>query len=101
MRPRDVLIDRERRLSSIIMRHSASPSVRSSRREPSSALPEVQVWSRPTLREFVAQVEQEFGKGVDLSALFHTGLGRNERLSPADVKALCGQLGLPPDDFGV
>ena len=83
------------------MRHQTSPVVRKPAREHSSRTTLPPRWSRPTLREFVAQLEHEFGNGVDLSALFHTGLGRNERLTPGDVKALCDQLGLPADDFGV
>jgi hypothetical protein len=29
------------------------------------------------------------------------GYGRSERLTPADIEELCGQLGVPAEDFGV
>jgi hypothetical protein len=47
------------------------------------------------------RVEHEFGLTADLSGLLLLGLGRNERLAPTDIEALCGQLGVPPEDFGV
>ena len=58
-------------------------------------------WRRPTLAEFVAEVEHEFGRSVDTTSLFETGIDRSETLSPDEVRALCGQLGVPAEDFGV
>lgn len=58
-------------------------------------------WDRPTFAEFLERVEHEFGSTADLSALLLLGLGRDERLAPTDIEALCGQLGVPPEDFGV
>ena len=66
-----------------------------------SDLPPMTDWRSPTFAEFVAQVEHEFGGSVDVSRLFSAGLGSNEHLSPDEVKALCGQLGVPAEDFGV
>lgn len=58
-------------------------------------------WNRPTFGEFLDRVEHEFGATADLSALLLLGLGRDERLGPTDIEALCGQLGVPAEDFGV
>ncbi|MDH3254054.1 MAG: hypothetical protein OEM62_03605 [Acidobacteriota bacterium] len=58
-------------------------------------------WNGPTLTEFVRQIEHEFGRGVDVSALRLAGLTRNEHLDPDAIRSLCDLLGLPPEDFGV
>lgn len=63
--------------------------------------PAARRWSRPTFGEFLERVEHEFGFTADLSALLLLGLGRDERLAPSDIEALCAQLGVPPEDFGV
>ncbi len=63
--------------------------------------PPPQRWSRPTFGEFLDRVEHEFGTTADLSGLLLLGLGRDERLGPTDIEALCGQLGVPAEDFGV
>lgn len=58
-------------------------------------------WKRPTFGEFLEQVEHEFGSAADLNGLLLLGLDRDEPLAPTDIEALCGQLGVPPEDFGV
>ncbi|MDX1500876.1 MAG: hypothetical protein R3325_00840 [Thermoanaerobaculia bacterium] len=58
-------------------------------------------WPGPTFGEFVTELEHEFGSSVDTTSLFLTGLDRRDTLSPAEVKALCAQLGVPAEDFGV
>ncbi len=58
-------------------------------------------WRRPTFREFVERLELEFGVAPAGSGLYLLGLGKDERLAPGDIKALCVQLGIPPEDFGV
>ena len=60
-----------------------------------------QRWSSPTFGEFLDRVEHEFGAAVDVTGLMLMGLGRDERLEPTDIEALCGQLGVPAEDFGV
>jgi hypothetical protein len=60
-----------------------------------------QRWASPTFGEFLERVEHEFGAAVDLAGLMLMGLGRDERLDPTDIEALCGQLGVPAEDFGV
>lgn len=61
----------------------------------------VRRWKRPTFGEFVERVRHEFGPAADLTGLQWSGYGRNERLNPADIEELCGQLGVPAEDFGV
>jgi hypothetical protein len=46
-------------------------------------------------------LEHEFGGRLDTSVLLLAGVGRNERLKPSDIEALCSQIGLPAEDFGV
>ncbi len=58
-------------------------------------------WRRPTFGEFVDRVRHEFGPAADLTGLQMSGYGRSERLTPADIEELCGQLGVPAEDFGV
>ena len=58
-------------------------------------------WRRPTFAEFLDRVEREFGSTPDLGNLPLTGLTRSERLGPGELRELCGQLGLPPEDFGL
>ena len=58
-------------------------------------------WQRPSFAEFVRQVEHEFGDTVDTSSLYLTHADRNEPLTPNSVRALCEQLGVPAEDFGV
>ena len=58
-------------------------------------------WNRPTFGEFLERVEHEFGNAADLSGLLLLGLGRDEHLEPSDIEALCLQLGVPAEDFGV
>ena len=67
---------------------------------PPPALPLLD-WHGPTLREFVQQIEHEFGRSLDLSGLRHAGLARDEPLDPSDIRELCDLLGLPAEDFGV
>jgi hypothetical protein len=77
---------------------------RSRKKAPSSRWPRPPAtgsWRRPTFGEFLEQLEHEFGADVDTSSLLLTGLGPNERLAPSDIKALCAQLGVPAEDFGV
>ncbi len=77
--------------------------------------PAAAAWQGPTLGEFVARVESEFGSPVlhaagDEAALVGgrargasslTGLTAGERLSPEVLRDLCRSWGLPPEDFGV
>ena len=63
--------------------------------------PAVGDWRGPTFGEFLAQLEHEFGGRLDTSVLLSAGVGRNERLAPSDIEALCSQIGLPAEDFGV
>jgi hypothetical protein len=58
-------------------------------------------WNRPTFGEFLDRVEHEFGATADLSGLLLLGVDPAERLGPTDIESLCGQLGVPPEDFGV
>ena len=58
-------------------------------------------WRRPTFGEFVERVRHEFGPAADLAGLQTTGYGSSDRLNPADIEELCGQLGVPAEDFGV
>lgn len=60
-----------------------------------------QHWKSPTFGEFLERIEHEFGAAVDVAGLMLLGLGRDERLEPTDIEALCGQLGVPAEDFGV
>ena len=82
----------------------ATNFLRHERSEPSPPLQTKLVlgsrWQGPTLGEFVDRVEREFGAPSDLTDLL-SGAGRNEPLAPAEVRALCGQLGVPAEDFGV
>lgn len=66
-----------------------------------STAPAARTWQRPTFEEFLAQLEHEFGGRLDTSVLLMAGVGRNERLTPGDIEALCSQIGLPAEDFGV
>ncbi len=63
--------------------------------------PPSQDWNRPTFGEFLERVQHEFGATVDVAGLLLLGFGRDEPLEPGDIKALCGQLGVPAEDFGV
>ncbi|MGH9464390.1 MAG: hypothetical protein ACRD0X_02005 [Thermoanaerobaculia bacterium] len=87
------------------------PGTRRSRR---ARFPAVAAWQGPTLREFVARVESEFGSAAGhapaddalvgsraLPASSLTGLAPGERLSPEILRDLCRSWGLPPEDFGV
>ena len=58
-------------------------------------------WERPTLGEFVAQIEHRFGSTADPAVLLALGLGRSDTLAPADIRLLCSEIGVPPEDFGV
>ncbi len=57
-------------------------------------------WQGPTLAEFVDRVEREYGAPSDLTGLLRNG-APNDSLAPAEVRELCGQLGVPAEDFGV
>ena len=57
-------------------------------------------WSRLTFGEFVRQVESQFGISADSRGLLLHGLTRDEPLTPLDIRLLCSELGLPPEDFG-
>ena len=61
----------------------------------------VRRWRRPTFGEFVERVRHEFGPAADLAGLQMTGFGSSDRLNPSDIEELCGQLGVPAEDFGV
>jgi hypothetical protein len=61
----------------------------------------VRRWRRPTFGEFVERVRHEFGPAADLTGLQMTGFGSSDRLNPSDIEELCGQLGVPAEDFGV
>jgi hypothetical protein len=78
--------------------HTSRHSVAGKRLSPP---PSLLGWHGPTLREFVRQIEHEFGRQVDLSGLCLSGLAGNEALEPADIRSLCELLGLPAEDFGV
>ncbi len=84
------------------MRASSS---RSSALENRSIIPSLSMqgrdWRRPTFAEFVERLEQEFGVAPTGSGLHLVGIGLDEPLAPEDIKALCAQLGVPPEDFGV
>ena len=56
-------------------------------------------WEGPTVAEFVQRVEQEFGASPDVGRLLADS--RQEPLAPAEIRALCEQIGVPADDFGV
>ena len=58
-------------------------------------------WHGPTFGEFVDRVRHQFGSTADLDALLLMGMRRDEALAPSDIEALCSQLGIPPEDFGV
>ena len=61
----------------------------------------VRRWRRPTFGEFIERVRHEFGPTADLTGLEMAGYGIRERLNPDDIEQLCGQLGVPAEDFGV
>lgn len=82
------------------MRYGHGTAMRTYSQEP-LLWPLPQRWRCPTFGEFLDRVEHEFGSTVDLNSLLLLGLGRDERLAPTDIEALCGQLGVPPEDFGV
>lgn len=83
------------------MRNGWHSTAKRSHGQDSLLWPLPQGWSCPTFGEFLDRVEHEFGSAADLNALLLLGLGRDERLAPTDIEALCGQLGVPPEDFGV
>ena len=58
-------------------------------------------WRRPTFGEFVEQIEHEFGSTPDLASLHAVGLGPGDPLEPGDIRLLCSEIGVPPEDFGV
>jgi hypothetical protein len=58
-------------------------------------------WRGPTLAQFTLEVERAFGGGRADRARELTGLGAGERASPAVLRRLCCQWGLPPEDFGL
>lgn len=58
-------------------------------------------WTGPTVGEFSRHIEHQFGMSAETVSPFLAGLGREERLGAADVRAVCEQLGLPPEDFGL
>lgn len=58
-------------------------------------------WDRPTFAEFVERLEHQFGLGDEADGFLTAGIGRDEALSPEVIRLLCGQLGVPPEDFGV
>jgi hypothetical protein len=58
-------------------------------------------WQGPTLAEFCERVEHEFGASTEIMGLPVAPGGGDECLAPSDVRLLCHQLGLPPEDFGV
>ena len=60
-----------------------------------------QSWTGPTVGEFSRRIEHEFGMTLDLVGPFLAGMSRSERLGASDVRVVCEQLGLPPEDFGV
>lgn len=66
-----------------------------------SCFPPLLGWHGPTLREFVQQIEHEFGRQIDLSGLRLSGFASDEALDPSDIRSLCELLGLPAEDFGV
>lgn len=58
-------------------------------------------WERPTFGEFVERLEHQFGLGADAEGLELAGLRRDEPLTPEEIRALCAELGVPPEDFDV
>ena len=58
-------------------------------------------WQGPTLKEFCDRVEHEFGASTEIMGLPVVAGGSDESLGPSDVRLLCDQLGIPPEDFGV
>jgi hypothetical protein len=86
----------------------SGPRPRLGRRPPAA-------WQGPTLGEFLARAESEFGAAArhaaaaDVAALSTrarsagslTGLASGERLSPGSLRELCRSWGLPAEDFGV
>ena len=66
-----------------------------------STAPAVRPWQRPTFGEFLAQLEHEFGGRLDTSVLLTETSIRAAALAPSDIEALCSQIGLPAEDFGV
>lgn len=85
--------------------HAHHPSTHRAQHTVSSAKPSPPPsflgWHGPTLREFVQQIEHEFGRQVDLSGLRLSGFAGDEALDPSDIRSLCELLGLPAEDFGV
>ena len=82
-------------------RHRRDRSRKRAARLGRSTAPDVRPWQRPTFGEFLDQLEHEFGGRLDTSVLLLAGVGRSERLAPSDIEALCLQIGLPAEDFGV
>lgn len=56
-------------------------------------------WEGPTLAEFIERVEHEFGATPDFTPMLAGD--RSDPLAPADIRALCEEIGVPADDFGV
>ena len=67
----------------------------------SSRLEEDELWEGPTLKELVERVEHQFGQTPALAGVFTLGFGRDEPLTPGDIRAVCDHLGLPATDFGL
>lgn len=56
-------------------------------------------WEGPTLAEFIERVEHEFGAAPDFTPMLAGD--RSDPLAPAEIRALCEEIGVPADDFGV
>ena len=82
-------------------RHRRNRSRRRAAKLGRATTPAIGAWRGPTFGEFLAQLEHEFGGRLDTSVLLLAGVGRNEQLKPSDIEALCSQIGVPAEDFGV
>ena len=82
-------------------RHRRNRSRRRAAKLGRATAPAVGDWRGPTFGEFLSQLEHEFGGRLDTSVLLLAGVGRSERLKPSDIEALCSQIGVPAEDFGV
>lgn len=60
-----------------------------------------EAWEGPTLHELANRVEHQFGDTPGLAGIYTLGFGRDELLTPGDIRSVCDHLGLPAEDFGI
>lgn len=68
---------------------------------PTDSQPRPGGWKHPTFGEFVERLEREFGITIRRNGLHSMGVRRTDRLAPSDIRALCSQVGVPAEDFGI